>query len=93
MVPITVTDPEIIVGEEKVKFKVNMESGMYLELNSQEDCKLYGKKGEFLQNVKLVSKIPLIRNGENNISFKCQGTSGVSSRVQITIITQGNPIN
>ena len=93
MVPISVTDPEIIIGDEKMKFKVKMESGMYLEFFSAEDCKLYGTKGEYLQDVKVEGKIPEVRNGENDISFRCTGTNGVSSRVQVTMITEGNPLN
>ncbi len=93
MVPITVIDPEITVSGEKLIFKVKMESGMYLEFNSVSDCKLYGKKGEFLQDVKVVGKIPEIKNGNNNISFSCIGTDGISSRVQVTMITSGKEIN
>ncbi len=93
MVPITVIDPEITAGEEKLTFKVKMESGMYLEFNSAEDCKLYGAKGEFLQDVKIEGTIPALKNGVNDISFKCSGTKGANARVQITMITEGNPIN
>lgn len=93
MVSISVIDPEITIGNEKLKFKVKMESGMYLEFNSTDDCKLYGLKGEFLRDVKIEGKIPVIKNGENNISFKCEGTEGISSRVQVTMITEGEPIN
>jgi hypothetical protein len=93
MVPIQVIDPEITIGAEKIKFKVKMESGMYLEFNSTDDCKLFGLKGEFLQDVQIEGKIPVLRNGENGITFKCAGTKGISSRVQVTVITEGQPIN
>jgi hypothetical protein len=93
MVPIKIIDPEIIIGGEKIIFKVKMESGMYLEFNSSDDCKLYGPRGEFLQDVQIDGNLPLIKNGENDISFKCDGTEGVSSRVQVTVISEGKPIN
>ncbi len=93
LVPITLIDPEISVGEQKLIFKVKMESGMYLEFNSPEDCRLYGPKGEFLNDVKTEGYIPVIKNGKNEISFKCKGTEGVSSRVQVTMITEGDVIN
>jgi hypothetical protein len=93
MVPITVTDPEVNLGGEKIKFRVKMESGMYLEFRSAEDCKLFGTKGEFLQDVQIEGKIPVLNNGDNNISFKCGGTQGISSRVQLTLITEGQPIS
>jgi hypothetical protein len=93
LVPITVIDPEITIGMQKLIFKVKMESGMYLEFNAPGDCKLYGPKGEFLQDVRIWGNIPVISNGENDISFNCQGSLGVSSRVQVTMITEGNSIN
>jgi hypothetical protein len=70
-----------------------MESGMYLELNSPENCRLYGPGGEFLKDVKIEGKIPVINNGDNNISFKCKETDGVSTRFQVTVITEGASIN
>jgi hypothetical protein len=69
-----------------------MESGMYLELRSQTDCKLFGSKGEFLQDVKIEGKIPALKNGENEISFICKGPESVNSRVQVTVISEGNPL-
>ena len=51
------------------------------------------RKENFLKDVKIEGKIPVINNGENDISFKCKGTEGVSSRVQVTMITEGNSIN
>ena len=64
-----------------------------MEFNSSEDCKLYGPKGEFLKDVKIEGKIPVINKGENDISFNCKGAEGVSARVQVTMITEGKTIN
>jgi hypothetical protein len=93
MVPISIIDPEIGIGSEILKFKVKIESGMYLEFKSSEDCKLYGPKGEFLQDVQIAGKIPVVKNGDNDITFKSQGTNSISTRVQVTMITAGNPID
>ena len=92
MVPVTISDPVIIVGNEKFSFKVKMESGMYLEFFSKDDCKLYGPKGEFLQDVQVVGRIPELKSGKNEISFKCDGPSGLNPRVQVTLITEGEPL-
>ena len=73
MVPVTINDPCITIGGERLIFPVKMESGMYLEFRSQTDCKLYGSKGEFLQDVQIEGKIPTLKNGENEISFACKG--------------------
>ena len=92
LVPITIDNPSFTIGGEKITFPVRMESGMYLEFRSQTDCKLYGSKGEFLQDVQVESKIPTLKEGDNDISFVCKGPERVNSRVQVTVISEGNPL-
>ncbi|MEI6750609.1 MAG: hypothetical protein WCM93_15740, partial [Bacteroidota bacterium] len=92
LVPITVVNPSVSIGSETITFPVSMKSGMYLEFRSQNDCKLYGMQGEFLQDIKIRGKIPVLKNGDNQISFLCKSTEGVSSRVQVTVISDGNPL-
>jgi hypothetical protein len=92
LVPVTINNPSISIGGEKLIFPVKMESGMYLEFKSQNECKLYGPKGEFLQDVQITGNIPDLIPGENEISFRCQGPDDVNSRVQITVISEGNPL-
>jgi hypothetical protein len=92
MVPITIDNPSIRIGDEKIVFPVKMESGMFLEFWSQTDCKLYGPKGEFLQDVHIEGKIPTLKEGGNEISFMCEGKKGMSSRMQVTVIGEGKPL-
>lgn len=92
MVPITINNPGITIGGEKLVFPVKMESGMYLEFRSPTDCKLYGSKGELLQDVKIEGNVPELKNGDNDILFFCDGTEEVSSRVQVTVISEGEPL-
>ncbi|MEO5996565.1 MAG: hypothetical protein ABIN89_07545 [Chitinophagaceae bacterium] len=66
--------------------------GMYLEFYSLKDCKLYGSKGEFLQDVIINGKVPVVEKGNNTISFNCSATSGLSSRAEVTIIDEGKPL-
>jgi len=66
-----------------------MESGMYLEFLSGDDCKLYGSKGELLQEVRYVGDIPVLHKGDNEISFSCESSGIVSERVQVTVISEG----
>lgn len=87
-----IENPEITINGEKFAIPVKMESGMYLELLSPTDCKLYGSKGELLQNVILKNKLPLLFHGENKISFSCMEPNDVNSRVQITLISHGKPL-
>jgi hypothetical protein len=92
MVPLTITDPSVTIDGEKLVFPVRMESGMYLEFRSKENCRLYGPKGEFLQDVKIEGNIPELKKGENELSFTCNSQNGISSRVQVTVIAEGNPL-
>jgi hypothetical protein len=92
MVPVTISNPSVTVGEEKIVFPVEMESGMYLELKSQNDCKLYGSRGELIKEVTISGKIPDLQPGINKLSFNCEGTTEISSRVQVTVIGEGDPL-
>lgn len=88
----TIVNPEIMIGNEKIVFPVSMESGMYLEFKSATDCKLYGPKGEFIKEVQVQGKVPMLSAGENQVSFGAEPKSGVKPRVQLTIITEGKPL-
>ena len=88
----TIVNPSIRIGNEKIVFPVSMESGMYLEFKSITDCKLYGSKGEFLEEVQVQGKIPILQSGENQVSFTAEPNIGVKPRVQITIIAEGKPL-
>jgi len=92
IIPITINNPSVTIGEEKIVFPVKMESGMFLELNSEDDCKLYGSKGELLQEVNIKGEIPSLQSGINEIFFSCEGLKGISSRVQVTVISEGDPL-
>jgi hypothetical protein len=93
MVPVTIENPLVSIGGEKIVFPVRMESGMVLELNAPDDCKVYGPKGELLEEVILGGKIPDLVPGENEITFSCIGPEGMNARVQVTVIRAGEPLN
>lgn len=93
MVPITISNPVITIGNEKLIFPVKMESGMYIEYISKNDCKLYGTKGEFLKDIDIEGSIPTLNHGDNEIRFTCNDKGKVNSRVQITVISEGKPLN
>ena len=85
----TISHPAITVGDKTILFPIKMESGMYLEFLSGDDCKLYGSKGELLQEVRYVGDIPVLHKGDNEISFSCESSGIVSERVQVTVISEG----
>ncbi len=88
----TIENPSITIGGEKITFPVRMESGMYLEFRSSTDCKLYGSKGELLKEITPIGKNPNLVNGQNEISFSCDGPKEISARVQVTVINEGKPL-
>ncbi|MCX6222682.1 MAG: hypothetical protein NTZ69_17070 [Bacteroidia bacterium] len=92
LVPTSITNPIVIIGGEKIIFPVSLESGMYLEFRSSTDCKLYGSRGEFLKDVPVQGKIPVLNPGNNKISFSCETPKGINPRVQVTIIGEGKPL-
>ncbi len=92
MIKETINEPCLLINNEKIVFPVKMESGMYLEFRSLTDCKLYGSKGEFLQDVKIEGGIPLLKTGENKICFSCKAADKINPRVQVTVISEGKPM-
>lgn len=92
IVPVRIKNPSVMIKNEKIVFPVEMESGMYLEFLSASNCKLYGPKGEFLKDVTPIGKAPDLVNGENEVSFTCEGPKGINARAQITIIGEGKPL-
>ena len=93
MVPLTINNPAFTIGDETVVFPVKMESGLFLEFMSPDDCVLFGSKGEFIQKVIIKGNVPLLKPGDNDVSFICEGPEGINPRVQVTVIGEGNPIN
>jgi hypothetical protein len=92
MVSAAIRNPVITIGDEKITFPVKMEPGMYLEFYSPDHCKLYGPKGEFIQDVSIAGVVPVLREGDNEVMFTCEGSGGVPSRVLVTVICEGNPL-
>ena len=92
MVSGNIENPSIMIGGKKVVFPVRMESGMYLEFRSADDCKLYGSKGELLKEVIPTGTIPYLAKGDNEISFSGEGSKHINTRVQVTIISEGDPL-
>jgi len=92
MVPVTIENPSISIGQAKIIFPVKMESGMYIEFKSFSDCKLYGKKGELIKEITPEGNVPDLSAGNNKITFSCGDTGGISSRVQVTVISEGDPL-
>ncbi|MBK9389824.1 MAG: hypothetical protein IPN68_06395 [Bacteroidetes bacterium] len=85
-------NPSITIGGKTLIMNCRMEPGMYLEFFSENDCKLYGPKGEFLGDVKTSGTVPELEPGKNEILFNCKGPNNVNTRVQVTVISEGMPL-
>jgi hypothetical protein len=92
MVKEKIKTPSIVLNGKKLTFDVTMESGMYIEMYSADDCKLFGPKGHFLQNVRLINEIPVLQTRENNFIFECENDGKVNPRMQVTTISYGEPV-
>ena len=90
IIPITISNPIISIEGEKIEFPVTMESGMWLELTSDNNCKLYRLNGELHSKVKVKGIIHKLNSGNHNISFSCENKDKVSSRVKVTVISEGD---
>ena len=93
MVSATVKNPSITIGGKSIVFPVTMEPGMYLEFRSSDDCKLYGPKGELLMEVMPEGDVPVMVNGDNEISFSGEAHKEINTRVQVTVISEGMPLD
>jgi hypothetical protein len=92
MVACTVKNPKVIVNDKTIAFSVEMQSGSYLEFKSENDCILYGSKGEIVSRVTPDGDIPVLSAGENDIRFSCDSADGPAPRLKLTIISHGEPL-
>jgi hypothetical protein len=93
MIEGTVLNPSINIGEKKITFPVRMRSGMFLEFNSLSDCKLYGAKGELIEEVHPIGAIPDVESGDNRVIFSSERTEGRGTpRTMVTIIEEGKAL-
>lgn len=87
-----IENPSVTIGNEKIVFPVRIESGMYLEFRSVDDCKLYGPNGEFLKKVKPEGTVPILKNGSNKILLSGNEPDVMNCRLQVTVISKGSPL-
>jgi hypothetical protein len=92
MAPCTVKNPVVTVNGREIVFPVEMQSGSYLEFDAENDCILYGPKGETVAKVRPDGEAPVLFAGENNIRFSCDGVNGPAQRVKLTLISHGEPL-
>lgn len=89
---VVLRNPAIEVNGHQVLFPVDLESGMYLEFNSRNDCRLYDERGLLLQRVIPQGKLPMLAEAENQLGFTCDGPEGFRTRAEITVMPSGEPL-
>ena len=88
--PVTLRNPAVTIGGQKIRFPIAIETGQYLEFRGMDECRLYGKRGEELGTVASEGDIPTIPTGENRVELSFDVEEGeLVPRAQITLITQG----
>ncbi|HOJ60973.1 MAG TPA: hypothetical protein PK878_11865, partial [bacterium] len=87
-VSMTIKNPTVRVGDTKITFPVELQSGEYIEMFSAADCKHYGKDGNVIANVKPVGNLPLLRNEMNTLEFQCEPDLDLNPRVKVTVICE-----
>ncbi|MBI4604570.1 MAG: hypothetical protein HY721_21620, partial [Planctomycetes bacterium] len=84
--------PAVTAGGKTVVFPVEMEPGSYLEVDPGSGARLYGPKGALLGDVRPQGDLPVLRSGENAVTFTCEGEAGVNPRARVTVVLQGESI-
>ena len=92
LLDITLKNPSITVGGNTITFPVEIPTGAYMEFRGMDDCKLYGKQGEFLADVIPEGTVPLLAPGENKVTFDCEVPEAPNPRARVTLITLGGRI-
>ena len=89
---VVLQNPTVEVGGRRLVFPVDLESGMFIEFESMEDCRLYDERGNLLQWLHPEGEVPTLASDENRVSFDCKGPGGFSKRAEVTLITCGEPL-
>ncbi len=92
MVGCTVKNPAIEVNSKTIILPVEISSGSYLEFGGEDNCVLYGPRGEQITMVRPDGEIPVLLPGENQIRFSCSPAEGPAPRVKLTLISHGKPL-
>ena len=85
-------NPAIEIGGRRVVFPVALESGAYIEFESESDCRLYSERGELIGRIQPEGERPLLAAGNNEATFTCEGPDGYRARANVTVISQGEPL-
>lgn len=84
--------PSVMLGGNRLVFPVELESGQYLEFQSMQDCKVYGRRGEVVRTLQPQGQVPVLRAGENEICFSTGSNRPVKVRATVTVISHSSEV-
>jgi len=88
---VTLRNPAVEISGRRITFPVALESGAYLEFESESDCRLYDERGALIRRIQPRGERPLLASGENQVHFTCKGPEGCRARANVTVISHGEP--
>lgn len=91
--PIKIKNPLVQVGDKKLILPAEIESGSYIEFLSNDNCKIYNAKGEFVGNIIPQGEVPFLQEGENTITLSMDDANEYNCRINITVIIEGAPFS
>ena len=87
------SNPTVVVNGQKTTFPVEMETGMYIECRSADDCRLFSGAGVCLKTFKPTGPLPILKSGDNALSFTCDYADKVfPMRAKVTVSAEGAPL-
>ncbi|MBM4089354.1 MAG: LamG domain-containing protein [Planctomycetes bacterium] len=89
---VVLRDPAVELGGKRLVFPVDLESGMTIEFESMDDCRVYDERGALVRWLRPNGEVPALLPGGNSVDFSCQGPEGLNSRAEVTVITAGRPL-
>ncbi|MBL7039556.1 MAG: hypothetical protein ISR77_13055 [Pirellulaceae bacterium] len=89
---VVLQNPTVEIGGKRLMFPVALESGMYIEFESPDDCRVYDERGNLIQLLEPQGDVPILTSNDNKVTFTCEGTEGFRSRAEVTVITCCEPL-
>lgn len=90
---IVLKSPSLTVNGRTVTLPVEIPTGCYVEFNGMNDCTLYGKNGETLQQVVPEGDQPVLTAGENEVALECGVNSTSAPRARVSVVTVGERVS
>ncbi len=86
---VELTNPTVEVNGEQLTIPVTLRSGRYVEMESAADCRVYDARCDLIERLSLDAGVPTLKEGENRLSFTCEGPAGLPSRANVMVVATG----